>query len=162
MTPAAAVVYVVPQRVLDETRAFFQDRGAEDCEGTGLWVGKPAGSAGKIDIVRLFVPEQTAIPYGFGACVQLSPHAHYTLTDNLASDERFYVRIHSHPGEAYHSDCDDQNPILTHEGAISVVVPFFARDPIRLDRCAVYSYERSHGWMELGVSAIRELFLVKR
>jgi hypothetical protein len=154
----ANVVHVVPQAVLDDSRAFFQARGAEGYEGTALWVGRPVGS--EVKIVRLFVPEQVAESDSYGARVDLTPRAHYTLTDQLASDERFYVRIHAHPREAYHSARDDDNAILTHEGALSVVVPYFARDPIELEGCAIYSYGRKNGWLRLSREAIRATFRV--
>lgn len=152
------LTYVVPQRVLDDSRAFFQARGAEGYEGTALWVGRPDGP--DVTIVRLFVPEQVAESDVCGARVDLTPHAHYTLTDHLASDERFYVRIHAHPRQAYHSARDDENAILTHEGALSVVVPYFARDPIELERCAVYQYGRQNGWLRLSREAVRATFRV--
>ena len=156
--PIRNVMHTVPQRVIDESRAFFQARGAEDYEGTALWMGRPKGP--EVEILRLFVPEQIAETSVYGARVDLTPRAHYTLTDDLGDDERFYVRIHAHPGEAYHSARDDQNPILTHEGALSVVVPYFARDPIELHRCAVYRYQRRAGWVPLDPEAIRSVFRV--
>ena len=153
-----AVMHLVPQRVLDESRAFFQARGAHQFEGTALWIGKPRGMG--VEILRLFVPEQIAVSDEDGASVDLTPHAHYTLTDHLGDDERFYVRIHAHPREAYHSPRDDANAILTHEGALSVVVPYFARDPIDLQRCAVYRYERRRGWFRLDLEGIQSVFAV--
>lgn len=152
------LIHVVPQRVLDDSRAFFQARGAEGYEGTALWVGRPEGP--EVKILRLFVPEQVAESDVYGARVDLTPHAHYTLTDYLASDERFYARIHAHPREAYDSARDDENAILTHEGALSVVVAYFARDPIELERCAVYRYGRQDGWLRLTREAIRATFRV--
>ncbi|SRR5258705_9662038 len=158
--PATKLVHIVPQGVLDESRTFFQSRGAQGFEGTALWVGRPGGP--EIKITRLVVPEQIAQSDECGACVDLTPRAHYTLTDHLTGDERFVVRIHAHPREAYHSARDDENAILTHEGALSVVVPYYARDPIQLERCAVYRYGRRHGWVQLDVRTIRTLFRVVR
>lgn len=150
--------YYVPHGVLEDSRAFFRMRGAEGFEGTALWIGRPDGA--NVRIVRLFVPEQVAQADWDGAWVDLTPHAHYTLTDSLAGDERFYVRIHAHPREAYHSARDDENAILTHEGAISIVVPYFGRDPIELEECAIYRYGRQTGWVELSRQAIRASFRV--
>ena len=154
----ATVMHLVPQRVLDESRAFLQARGALHFEGTALWVGKPRDT--DVEILRLFVPGQIAVSDEHGASVELTPRAHYTLTDHLRDDERFYVRIHAHPREAYHSPRDDANAILTHEGALSVVVPYFASDPIDLQRCAVYRYERSWGWFRLDPDGIQTVFTI--
>lgn len=156
--PIANVMHAVPQGILDESRAFFQARGVDGYEGTALWVGRPVNS--EVEILRLVVPDQVADSSEFGARVDLTPHAHYTLTDHLTPDERFYVRIHAHPREAYHSYRDDQNPILTHEGALSIVVPYFARDPIVFERCAVYRYERRIGWLRLDSRTLQDVFRV--
>ena len=158
MMTVPTVMHFVPQRVLDESRAFLQSRGAHHFEGTALWIGRPRGA--DVEIVRLFIPEQVAVSDEYGASVDLTPLAHYTLTDHLGDDERFYVRIHAHPREAYHSPRDDANAILTHEGALSVVVPDFAKDPIDLQRCAVYRYQRSRGWFRLDPEGIQAVFTI--
>lgn len=152
------VRHLVPQSVLDDSTTFLRTRGSELYEGTALWIGKPM--AEHFEVVRLFVPEQIAISDLEGASVELTRHAHYTLTDNLVGNELFCARIHAHPRKAYHSAMDDANPILTHDGALSIVVPHFARDPIRLDRCAVYIYERPYGWLQLPPAAVRTTFEV--
>jgi hypothetical protein len=152
--------HFVPQRVLADSRAFLQHRGRELFEGTALWIGRPMGRS--VEILRLFVPEQIAVSDEYGASVDLTPRAHYTLTDDLLGDEQLYVRIHAHPREAYHSPRDDANPILTHDGALSIVVPYFARDPIQIERCAVYIYERPYGWLQLPPAAIRTTFEITR
>uniref|UniRef100_A0A973WAT3 Mov34/MPN/PAD-1 family protein n=1 Tax=Bradyrhizobium septentrionale TaxID=1404411 RepID=A0A973WAT3_9BRAD len=38
------------------------------------------------------------------------------------------AQVHSHPQEAFHSKADDTWAIVRHEGALSLVVPRFARD----------------------------------
>jgi hypothetical protein len=151
-------VYRVPQRLLDESRAFLRSRGEEDYEGTALWAGRPVN--GLVELTRIIVPDQVAVTTALGAYVDLTPEAHYTLPDLLAQDERFYARIHSHPGRAYHSARDDANEVISHRGALSIVVPYFAREPIQLDRCAVYRLEHGLGWLPLTPEAIRQRFEV--
>jgi hypothetical protein len=150
--------FVVPQRVLDECRAFFQERGREGCEGTGLWTGRQEGTS--VRISRFITPEQRCIRTAHGLRVKLTERAHYTLTDLLCPGERFYARIHSHPKKAYHSDTDDENEVLSHKGAISIVVPSFARDPIELRRCAIYLLDHGQGWIKLSEADIAALFEV--
>ena len=36
-------------------------------------------------------------------------------------------QVHSHPTDAYHSEVDDHNPLVTLLGSLSLVVPHFAR-----------------------------------
>ena len=115
-----SIVYRVPQAVLDGSQAFLRERGQDDCEGTALWIGRPGERVGEVDILRVFVPEQECLKTPDGVAVRLTEKAHYTLTDNLADGELFYCRIHSHPKKAYHSDLDDMNAVITHQGAISI------------------------------------------
>src|SRR5271165_7512417 len=52
---------------------------------------------------------------------------------------RYLARVHNHPVAAFHSRTDDANPALSHEGAISIVVPYFGLGLRRgLAACAVY------------------------
>jgi hypothetical protein len=150
--------YVIPQAVLDDCRAFFQERGREGCEGTGLLAGYNVAEQAQIS--RFIIPEQRCIKTAFGVSVELTERAHYTLTDLLRSGERFYARIHSHPRRAYHSGTDDENEVLTHRGAISIVVPFFAREPILLSHCAIYRLEHGSGWLRLSAAEVDDLFEV--
>ncbi len=150
--------YRIPQRILAETHTFLFEKGLQGCEGTGLWIGQVNGN--HVDITRFFIPEQICIKADFGVAVDLTQRAHFTLTDNLNPGERFFVRIHSHPNEAYHSKRDNENPILTHQGAISIVVPNFAAEPIDLSHCAVYRLEHGRGWIRITAREISTTFEV--
>jgi hypothetical protein len=152
------LTYDLPQHALDESRAFLYTRGLVGCEGTGLWVGRQEGSF--VTITRLFVPEQICVRTEEGVAVYLTEKAHYTLTDNLGENERFYARIHSHPTRAYHSEVDDANAVISHQGAISIVVPDFAAEPIDLARCAVYRLEHGRGWLRLRPDDIARIFRI--
>ncbi len=152
------VLHYVPRRLLDESRDFFYQRGLEGCEGTALWIGRPAGS--EVLLTRLFIPEQVCIKTAYGIGVDLTERAHYTLTDTLEPGERFYARIHSHPREAFHSKRDDANEIITHKGALSIVVPNFAVDPIDLTQCAIYRLEHGRGWLRLNIGDVAKVFEV--
>lgn len=156
-----AIIYRVPQRVLDDSRDFLRARGAEGHEGTALWIGRPCQVTGDVDIVRLFVPDQIAIRTLHGVAVDLTPEAHYTLTDNLGPRELFFCRIHSHPEEAFHSRRDDANSVITHQGAISIVVPHFARAPLDLAGCAIYQLEHGSGWLRLSSTDVARRFQVQ-
>lgn len=147
--------YLVPAPILSETRSFLYQRGLEGCEGMLLWKGMQRDQ--HVQITRVFIPEQRCIKSRFGVAVELTPHAHYTLPDTLRQAERFYMRVHSHPTEAYHSRRDDQNAVLTHEGALSIVVPDFAARPVlNLADCAIYQLEYGKGWVRLDQAAIAQ------
>lgn len=161
--PNLNVTYTLPQQLLDEARAFFQECGRECCEGTALLVGQP--DADRVRLSRLFIPEQRCIktPLGnghWGLRVELTQQAHYKLTNHLLPGQLFYARIHSHPGKAFHSDTDNSNGVISHQGAISIVVPYFAADPIELQRCAIFRLEHGRGWLLLEQAEVARLFEV--
>jgi hypothetical protein len=69
------------------------------------------------------IPDQHAVRIQQGVSVELTPRGQFELATALTCDERFVARIHSHPGEAFHSAADDRNPVITFDGALSIVVP---------------------------------------
>lgn len=145
---------LITARVLEGARLFFEERGSEGLEGTALIAGKPGGTAS-----RLVIPEQEAAR-GFGGCwVEVPKSGKLALAAALRPDEVYVARIHSHPGEAYHSGADDENPVLTQQGAISIVVPFYGLGLRRgLDRCAIY-VRRGSRWAELPPGPERARFV---
>lgn len=150
--------YALTQSLLEDTRAFLSGCGQLGYEGVVVWIGCPAPRG--ILLMRVLIPDQICTRSPAGLSVELTPEAHYTLTDHLNPGEQLYARVHSHPGRAYHSTRDDANPLLTHEGAISIVVPFFAADLIILRRCAVYRLQHGLGWRRLNASQIDRMFEV--
>lgn len=108
---------VLPARLLADARMFFEDRGARGHEGTAMIKSGPNGAA-------LVVPQQR--PWrgaGGGVSVEVTRGGQIELALALEAGELYVARIHSHPAEAFHSPADDANPVLTHEGALSIVVP---------------------------------------
>jgi hypothetical protein len=154
------VTYRVDGVVLEETRSFLRERGLHGCEGMALWIGAPAGD-GLVRVTRVLVPEQVCHKTPDGVYVEMTERAHLTLPNALHGDERFCVRVHSHPGRAYHSARDDANRVLTHQGALSVVVPDFARRPLSLPDCAVYRLRHGAGWEALCAADIARTFEVQ-
>lgn len=121
----------VPRGVLEAARAFFEDQGSLGLEGTAMIAGS--------DHPRLVIPDQKAVRTGHGASVELTAKGLFDLATALTGSERFVARIHSHPAEAFHSPTDDRNPVITFDGALSIVVPFFGLGLRHgLDSCAVY------------------------
>lgn len=50
-------------------------------------------------------------------------------------------QIHTHPGEAYHSDGDVEGARIAYDGFVSIVAPDYGRLLPSLTRCAVYFYQ---------------------
>lgn len=102
--------------VLKAAQEFFEERGSHGLEGTAMIAGPSP---------RLVVPDQLARRTPYGVSVELTAEGQWELASALEVGETYVARIHSHPGEAFHSSTDDRNPVITFEGAISVVVPYF-------------------------------------
>ncbi len=132
----------ITRGVLDEAQCFFEDCGTQGYEGTALIARHEDGAT------RLVIPDQQAAA-GSACWVEITEQGKLELALAVTRDERYVARIHSHPGAAFHSKTDDRNPVLTHQGAISIVAPYFGLGLRRgLDACAVYILQRNE-WVEL-------------
>ncbi len=144
---------VVTRSVLEAARAFFEEQGTQGLEGTAL-VALDGGPAD-----RLVVPTQQASRADGGCWVEVPLAGKLECAAALRPGERYVARIHSHPGEAFHSAADDRNPALTHQGALSIVVPFFGLGLRRgLDACAVFVL-RGTRWVELPAGPARAAWI---
>jgi hypothetical protein len=139
------------REVLHQAREFFEDCGSRGCEGTALIAGPAApvrtGAGARLVGDTLVVPDQKAdsVPY---ASVTVTAAGDLQIVSSVSPDQRYYARIHSHPALAFHSRTDDENPALTHEGAISIVVPYFGLGLRHgLDACAVF-LRNKRTWVE--------------
>lgn len=139
--------------VLEEAREFFERCGVAGCEGTALIAGTFAEDQPKQLVGdTLVIPDQQARPVPC-ASVTVTETGDLKLAAALQPGQRYLSRIHSHPGQAFHSSTDDANPALTHEGAFSVVVPYFGLGlRAGLDACAIY-VRLHHQWVELPVGS---------
>lgn len=106
----------LPSAVLEAAQLFFENRGSYGLEGTAMIAGPEP---------RLVVPDQHARRTAQGVSVELTEQGRWELATALGQNETYLARIHSHPDEAFHSPADDRNPVITFEGAISIVVPYF-------------------------------------
>lgn len=133
----------ISQVVLCDLEATFALAGQTQCEGSAMLIADRSGR-----VKRAVVPDQVANPAP--ACwVQVTTKGKLQLAAALGHDEIYVARIHSHPGAAFHSETDDANPALNHEGALSLVAPDFGAGLASgLERCAVY-LRTGGAWLEL-------------
>lgn len=147
-------------QVLNEVSRFLTERGAFGYEGTGLIACTPTTSGWISE--RFVGPDQRAKRQLGGCSVEVTQKGKDELLTSLGPAERYLLRVHSHPGEAFHSSTDDRNPALTHQGALSIVVPFFGLGLQRgLDECAVYRLTDGC-WLELSPGAEREAWVLQQ
>jgi hypothetical protein len=65
---------------------------------------------------------------------------------------------HTHPGAAFQSHSDRMNPMVARAGHIAIIVPEFARWPIRPGELGVYEYVGDHVWHDRCGGAARYFY----
>ncbi|GEM_PF-1173044 len=152
--------WVVPRTVLDETRTLLASPGEEGCEAVVLWLGWVA-SPREARVTLAFPPRQIAYRTEAGLAVEIPVEEWTALALQLPPGAFVLAKVHTHAGEAYHSEVDAANPYLSHEGAVAITVPNFARDPLTdLTTCSV-NVRRDRQWQELGEAEVREIFTIE-
>lgn len=151
--------FLVPRHVVEVTQPLLAEPGLEGYEAVVVWVGRMRAEA-SVDIIEVIRPTQIAKRSPAGCSVEIPPDALTDLIRALDEESFIAVRLHTHPTEAYHSDLDDTNMLIGHLGAISIVVPYFARDPIELGRCSVNELTRRDSWVELPSYEIEQRFRI--
>jgi hypothetical protein len=151
--------YLVPTSVLVESRDYLAEPGRRGFEAVVVWIGRPIGER-RAEVLATIRPAQEAIRSGEGVAVRVPPEAISELISALPEETAILARVHTHPSVPYHSSLDDTNMLVAHRGAISIVVPDFARHPIELARCSVNQLEGEEGWRELTATEVAERFVV--
>jgi hypothetical protein len=130
--------------------------GRRGCEGFALWAGRREGD--EFRVVETVIPAQQGLRSPNGVCVTVDREELFRL--NVYLYERgltLIAQLHSHPGQAYHSETDDTFPIATTAGAFSLVIPDFAVQPFTLNNCATYRLIPGRGWVEIDPLVVRDL-----
>jgi hypothetical protein len=120
--------FVIHPDVVGETIGFLQSVGHHGYEGFVLWSGK-LETPDTFRFSTVLIPEQRAMITASGLLVTVEGQALFKM--NKTAYERGEIlggQVHTHPTSAYHSSTDDHYPLVTLLGALSVVVPDFARN----------------------------------
>ncbi len=126
---------------------FLRKVGSHQCEGIVLWVGTL--NEPQFVVQHAVVPRQRAFSAHGGVCVIADDDSLADLNQWLyQSGERLIAQVHSHPLDAYHSEADDANAIITTVGGLSIVVPDFAKHDFTIENVAAYRLAKS-GWKPL-------------
>jgi hypothetical protein len=68
------------------------------------------------------------------------------------------AQVHSHPKEAFHSFADDEGAFIRHLGALSFVIPYFARDSsvsTFLEEAALHELQEGNRWTLVPFEGVR-------
>lgn len=160
MSPLQSIASVrVSRLVIDATQSHLRQMGSKGFEGFVLWVGRAQGEV--FDVTVAAVPQQRAVRSDRGTYVTVEADELHRLNVWLFTHQLVLLgQVHSHPGEAYHSETDDAYPVATTVGCYSLVVPDFAVRPFSFDRCAVYKLNLRGDWDEVPDAAVRRVFSI--
>ena len=54
--------------------------------------------------------------------------------------------VHTHPGSSEQSPSDRANPMIVRAGHLAIILPCFARSPVRRVEIGIYRYEGAKHW----------------
>lgn len=138
--------------VLKETILTLARCGNARCECVVYWTG-PKDEKSMVDGWEH--PAHRRSPYGY----QIEDDWLTAYWFRLASENRsIRAQIHTHPGEAFHSSTDDEWPIVSTEGFVSLVVPNFAQGSIDLDQIWTGILRNDGAWKHVPTVSILEVF----
>lgn len=143
--------------LIDTTLSQLREAGERNCECVTLWLGRRAGEFTRVEAV--YRPTQTARSDMFHI-----PPAGMTALYAVLRQRRLMVaaQVHSHPHEAFHSKADDEWAIVRHEGALSLVVPNFARETTVsrfLNVTKVFQFSANAQWTEVPQAEVTRSWL---
>ena len=146
--------------MITTTLRVLQHFGAYGCEGLVLWVGNLREDSAQV--IQVMVPDQQPMKSEEGVGYFVDGAALFQLNRSLSETGlRLIAQVHSHPGEAYHSEADDRYAIVTADGGLSLVVPNFGRAPSDPASWAVYRLHQG-SWQELNDYEARALVSVRQ
>jgi hypothetical protein len=144
--------FLIAQHLVDETGRALRHAGEEGYELFVLWTGCVRGDV--LQVRTCHVPRQTSRKTRRGLLVRVDGQALHELNVWLYEHgEVLGAQVHAHPTDAYHSDTDDEFPIVTSLGGLSLVVADFARDGVLTSQSAAYRLEPS-GWEPVALDTI--------
>jgi len=144
----AVRTFIIPSHVLVETISFLRRVGGEGCEGFVVWGGQFVDNE-TFRFRTAIIPAQHASMTESGLLVTVGGQALFEVNRTLHEQSQILAaQVHSHPTEAYHSSTDDTFPLATLVGALSIVVPDFARNaPDDMDQWAWYRLSKQGKWI---------------
>ncbi len=139
---------------IEQTLSVLKDAGRTRQECLVLWLGQ-RGNDG-IAVRSVLRPQQIAGQDFF----RIPPHSMRSIMKCLRDEQLMIAaQVHSHPFEAFHSEADDRWAIVRHVGALSFVVPYFAKATTPdnfLDQSALFLLDSNNRWIEVPTDAMSQ------
>lgn len=158
--PDPGATYHIARPVLTATRDLLAESGRRGHEAAVVWLGD-TDSPDTATVRDVYRPEQIATATPFGLSVEITEDGLTNLIAGLVPPTVVLARLHTHGDtDTCHSELDDNNFLVGHIGAISIVVSSFAREPLNLSNCTVHQLAADGTWSELSPADIDHRFVV--
>ena len=145
---------------VEKAYSFLRMAGEKAYEAVALFAGSVEGR--KAEVKEVILPEQRSFKLKSGLMYKVDGEELHRINIWLYENKlKLLAQIHSHPTEAYHSEADDEFPIISTVGGLSIVVPNFASGKMNYMDWAYYRLSESASWDELDESAIKQLIHFK-
>lgn len=135
----------IKRQIVEATIRTLRSAGLQRRECVVLWLAKK--SAAGTEITEVYMPDQFAKEDVF----RIPPIGMKKLMEHLeVRGCHIFAQVHSHPKEAFHSKADDTWAIVRHIGAISIVVPHFAKEVTTesfFAKSAFFQLDRNNRWI---------------
>lgn len=133
----------LPYRTLQDTFGILRDCGHAERECQALWIGPWSDPLRVSDVVH---PLHRAVGDGFA----LDETWLRSFWLRLAKQhEGVRAQVHTHPRSAFHSPTDDQWPIVSSEGFLSLVIPDFAQGAVGFAGAYLTEITSEGDWSEV-------------
>jgi len=159
--------YVAPQRKLSCARNLWSNllvglhRRTEDCHESGAFLLGTVETDRRVRQVVYF-DDLDIGTYRTGACV-INRIAFSKLWDLCrATGLEVVADIHVHPSGAYQSVEDKTNPTVPRSGHIAIILPNYARAPVRISDIGIYEYVSKQCWKSLGHAKAKKYLYIGR
>jgi hypothetical protein len=148
------------KKSLEQAYSFLKAAGKESFEAVALFAGSIEG--GHAIIKEAILPLQKSYKLESGLMYAVDGKELHRINVWLYENKMsLLAQIHSHPKEAYHSETDDEFPIVATIGGLSIVVPNFAKGNLNHMNWAYYRLSVDAEWSELSESDIDNLIEIK-
>ena len=141
------MILTCPPTVIEATLTQLRGAGVCGCECVVLWLGQRRKR--EIVVEKAYPPLHHAKADMF----RIPREGMAALYAELRCNRHMVAaQVHSHPREAFHSEADNHWAILRHEGALSLVVPYFgAHTNLEnfLEQTKVFRFSEAAEWLEV-------------
>jgi proteasome lid subunit RPN8/RPN11 len=136
--------FLVTADALDDLMAALVRSQQRRHEGIAYLLGRTDGAA--TIAIAVFAPEARTTAGSF----HVPPRAMVSCMQAAARFElQVVAQVHTHPGQAYHSDGDIEGAKIRYPGYASLVLPEYGRHLPSLTGAAAYLWQKPRGWIEL-------------